>query len=217
MNTTRELMDPLEYLHRRNDGNEGPQRKLSRSNAFRRKSQSHPQCHSSLPNILDYVHQDQHGDPCSMMAAEDNAHSSTVKTSNKQTKSYKEESQDKDDIGEEGMAMVHYQAWLPATKETPKRRSSCPIKPRFIFVRGQITDDFAQGPVIDPKEGHGNEEDSFIEDVIFLDYLKSSSSRRRGTCDEIEKSQIVAKINGCKVSTFELRQDLAENENRSEQ
>ncbi|KAK3755736.1 hypothetical protein QZH41_007466 [Actinostola sp. cb2023] len=194
-------MDPLEYFHRRNDDNEGPQRKLSRSNAFRR----------NVKSYRPYFHKEQHGDPCSMMAAEDNAHSSTVKTLKRSSKSYEEESEDDDVFEEEGMAMVHYQAWQPATKER-KRCHSCPAmaKPRFIFVRGQSTDDFAQGTAMDPKEGHVNEQDSFIEDVTFLDYLKSSSSRRRGICEEIEKSQTVAKINGCKVTTFELRQDLAD-------
>jgi len=189
---------------------EGPQKcKLSRSNAFRRKIKSYPS-HSSLPNI-EYFRQEQHGDPYSIMAAGDVARHSS--------KTYEEESEDEDVFEEERMAMVHYQAWKPATKEKPKRCRSCPAmaKPRFIFVRGQSTDDLAQDPVMDPKEGHVNEQDSFIEDVTFLDYLKSSSARRKGICDEIEKYQIVAKISGCNVTTFELRRDMAENYNRREE
>ena len=92
------------------------------------------------------------------------------------------------------------------TNKSP-RQDSIPAKPRVIFVQGN--DNRCPNPTSVPQEGNNVTVATLRVDDIFVDYLESCAKRRNATCQELEKRQIVAKFNGRKATTYELREDFA--------
>lgn len=84
-------------------------------------------------------------------------------------------------------------------------------KVNFIVVQGTDNDSlgFVEGiasqSVTEEQPFTDSTYSSLEEDILFHEYLRKRPSRRQAVCEQIEKYQIEAKINGIKMTTFDLQ------------